>query len=140
MNENIVLKSVLKLLLPVVILFAFYIQVGGETSPGGGFQSGVILASGLIAYSFAYGIEKLQKIVKPQLVRVASVCGVAVYAITGVAAVMMDGHFLDYSAFMVDKIVAQKSGVMIVEAGVGITVFAVIMSIFYSFALRVEDA
>jgi multicomponent Na+:H+ antiporter subunit B len=140
MIEQVVLKVVVRLLLPFIFIYAFYIQFHAEVSPGGGFQSGIILAAAFIAYSFVHNLESLQRIIPQTLVRVLSSVGLFIYVGCGVTSMFMGGRFLDYSVFFTDKIQAQKLGVMIVELGIGITVFSVIMIIFYAFGERSGDA
>lgn len=139
MNDHLILKVVIKLLMPFIVMYAFYIQFHGEVSPGGGFQSGIILAAIFIVYSFVNDLDSLQKIIPSVLVRILSGVGVLIYVGVGVVAMLMGGEFLDYSVFFTDQLQAQRFGVMIVELGVGITVFSVIMIIFYSFCQRSVD-
>ena len=82
----------------------------------------------------------MQKIIPEALVKILSLSGVALYASVGIVSMLMGGRFLDYSSLLTDKITAQETGVMIVEFGIGITVFAVIMMLFYCFAQRSPDA
>ena len=53
-----VLKTVVSFIIPYLILYAIYIQLNGEVSPGGGFQAGVIFASGIIAFDLLNGSKK----------------------------------------------------------------------------------
>ena len=46
--ENRLLKIGVEVLFPLIILFGFYIIIHGHLSPGGGFQGGVIIASGFL--------------------------------------------------------------------------------------------
>jgi multicomponent Na+:H+ antiporter subunit B len=47
-ESNFMLKTAAKLLFPIILLFGIYIMVYGHLSPGGGFQGGVIIASGVL--------------------------------------------------------------------------------------------
>jgi len=47
-QSNFMLKTASKLLFPIIILYGVYIMVYGHLSPGGGFQGGVIIASGVL--------------------------------------------------------------------------------------------
>lgn len=47
-ESNFILQTASKLLFPVIILFGVYVMVYGHLSPGGGFQGGVIIASGVL--------------------------------------------------------------------------------------------
>ena len=47
-ESNFILQTASKLLFPIIMLFGVYIMVYGHLSPGGGFQGGVIIASGVL--------------------------------------------------------------------------------------------
>ena len=47
-ESNFMLKSASKLLFPIILLYGVYVMVYGHLSPGGGFQGGVIVASGVL--------------------------------------------------------------------------------------------
>ncbi len=51
---SIILTAGTKLVLPLIILFGAYVFVHGHLSPGGGFQGGVIIASGILLYMVAF--------------------------------------------------------------------------------------
>ena len=55
MRQKIVLREVSDLLIAPVLIFALYVQWHGDFGPGGGFQAGVIFASGVILYALIYG-------------------------------------------------------------------------------------
>lgn len=55
--DNFLLKTGVKVLFPLIILFGFYIIIHGHLSPGGGFQGGVIIASGFLLMFLANGNE-----------------------------------------------------------------------------------
>lgn len=46
--DNTLLKIGVEILFPLIILFGVYIIIHGHLSPGGGFQGGVIIASGFL--------------------------------------------------------------------------------------------
>ena len=134
--NDVVLRIVVRLLLPMILMYALYIQLHGEYSPGGGFQAGVIFAAGFIVYSLVHDLDSVKKIIPPLFVRITAALGIFLYAGIGVLTMGMGGKFLDYSALHSDKLSGQNIGIMLVELGVGLTVFAVIMLIFYSFGER----
>ena len=47
-ESNFMLKVASQLLFPIIMLFGIYIMIYGHLSPGGGFQGGVIIASGVL--------------------------------------------------------------------------------------------
>ena len=55
MSSGPVAKAAARLLVPMIFIFGFYVVVHGHLSPGGGFQGGAIVATGvaLLVASFA---------------------------------------------------------------------------------------
>lgn len=47
-QSNFMLRSASKILFPIIMLFGIYVMTYGHLSPGGGFQGGVIIASGVL--------------------------------------------------------------------------------------------
>ena len=47
-QSNFMLQTASKLLFPIIMLFGIYVMIYGHLSPGGGFQGGVIVASGVL--------------------------------------------------------------------------------------------
>jgi multicomponent Na+:H+ antiporter subunit B len=60
------------------------------------------------------------------------------YAGVGLAGILLGGNFLDYSVLAADPVRGQLRGILLVEAGVGMTVAGVMLKIFYMFAGRGE--
>ena len=55
MRDNPVLRVVTKITIPLILLFALYVQFHGDYGPGGGFQAGVIFAAAFILYALVFG-------------------------------------------------------------------------------------
>ena len=67
--------------------------------------------------------------------------GVLLYAAVGVWCLFKGGNFLDYNALDPEHPShGQHLGILLVELGVGITVFSAMLMIFYKFALRGKEA
>ena len=58
MKRQSILRVVSKLLIPYILLFAFYVQFHGDYGPGGGFQAGVIFAAAFILYGLVFGLRR----------------------------------------------------------------------------------
>ncbi len=138
MKHHHVLHVVAKLLLPFILMFALYVQFHGDFGPGGGFQAGVIFAAGFILYAIVYGVDTARKVAPMPLVRALVALGVLLYAGTGVAGIVLGGNYLNYSVLAHDPVHGQHLGIMIIEFGVGTTVAAVMLLIFYCFAGRAK--
>ena len=133
MEHHRILRVVAKLLLPAILLFALYVQFHGDFGPGGGFQAGVIFAAGFVLYALVFGAEAVRRVISPELVRVLSAIGVLLYAGVGVLGILGGSTYLDYDVLSHDPVHGQHLGILLVEAGVGITVAAVMIGLFYAF-------
>lgn len=133
-----VLRVVAKLIIPLTILFALYVQFHGDFGPGGGFQAGVIAAAAFILYALVFSLSHAIRVVSPKFLQVLASFGVLLYASVGIYSMLKGGHFLDYNKLAADPLAGQHYGIIIIELGVGIAVFAVMLSMFYAFASQVE--
>ena len=131
-----ILPIMAKLLVPYILLFALYVQFHGDFGPGGGFQAGVIFAAGIILYALTFGLRESMLLISPGLIRALAAFGVLLYGGTGVASFFLGGNFLNYSVLAHDPLHGQHYGIIIIELGVGITVAAVMLSIYYAFMSR----
>jgi multicomponent Na+:H+ antiporter subunit B len=136
MKHNLVLRFITKYLFPVIALFALYVQFHGDYGPGGGFQAGVILSVAFILYAMVFGMETIEQVLPLGVLRILASTGVLIYSGTGVATLLMGGNFLDYDILLQRPIEGQHIGIMVIELGVGITVSAVMLIIFYAFSDR----
>jgi multicomponent Na+:H+ antiporter subunit B len=133
MKELIVLRVIAKLFFPLILLFALYVQFHGDYGPGGGFQAGVIFATGFILYAMAFSLEQAERILPPHLLRIVMALGVILYAGVGFLSLLLGGSFLNYSVLAEDPVQGQHLGILLVEFGVGLTVTSVMITLYYAF-------
>jgi multicomponent Na+:H+ antiporter subunit B len=63
-----IVKTVSNVALPIVLIFGLYVIAHGHLTPGGGFQGGAVVASGLAMILVAYGsIWTMQRIKEKRL-------------------------------------------------------------------------
>ena len=139
MIEKVLLRVVAKLLIPMILLFALYVQFHGDYGPGGGFQAGVILAVAFILYALIFGVPMARRTISASASRTMLALGVMIYIGTGFAAMLMGGEFLNYSVFAHAHEHGQHWGIFSVEFGVGLTVAGAMITIFYTFAGHSAD-
>ena len=139
MIEKTVLRVVAKLLIPLIILFALYVQFHGDFGPGGGFQAGVIFATAFILYGLIFNVKTAKLAIPSAATRAMLSLGVILYAGTGIATMLMGGEFLDYSVLAKTSLAGQHLGILLVELGVGMTVASAMITIFFTFAGHVKD-
>jgi len=139
-RDNPVLRVVTKITIPLILLFALYVQFHGDYGPGGGFQAGVIFAAAFILYALVFGTPAARRVVPPTLLRAVTALGLILFAGVGTVSQLLGSQFLDYDALAVDPLLGQHIGVFLVELGVGITVAAVMITLFLAFAGRQDES
>ncbi len=133
-DRHRVLRVVGKQVIPAILLYACYIQAHGDFGPGGGFQAGVVFASGLMLYMLLVGIDEAERVIKPKVLERLIALGLLLYGGTGLLNIIQGGAFLDYRTMAHDAVHGLHYGILAVELGVGITVTAVITTIIFTFA------
>ena len=110
-------------------MFGLYVIAHGHSSPGGGFQGGVILASSFILLTIAYGIDEIKRRCSLATVTLMTSSGILLYAGIGMICLLLGANYLDYGVLPLTE--PRSIGMLGIEIGVGITVMAVLVSIFY---------
>lgn len=136
MKHHIILRVIAKLGIPFIIVFALYVQFHGDFGPGGGFQAGVIFGAAFVLYALIFGLDNALKVAPMNLVIFFIAAGLLLFAGVGVATLFLGGKFLDYDVLALDPVAGQHLGILMVELGVGITVAAVMIAVFFTFADR----
>ena len=127
-------KIAANIIFPFVIIFATYIQINGEFSPGGGFQAGAIFASMIVSYNLIF--DKL--LLSEKALMNLAIFGVLIYIGVGVFSILFGYNFLDYNFINIDYKIAQSIGIFIIELGVFLTVSCGLSMIYFAF-LKEED-
>lgn len=141
-DHHMILRVIAKCLLPLILIYAFYVQFHGEVGPGGAFQAGVVLAVALILYALVFGLTATMRAVPPWFTRGLAGVGVMIYAGVGFWALLSGGEYLEYQALFGEEPGGhhgQHAGIIIIEIGVLCAVSGAMTTIFYALAGRVAD-
>ncbi|MCD6486741.1 MAG: Na(+)/H(+) antiporter subunit B [Syntrophobacterales bacterium] len=134
-SEDIIIRTVSRILVPFIQLFALYVIAHGHYSPGGGFQGGVILGASLVLLLITYGPSDTRRHISGKSVAVFSSLGVLIYSGIGFICLLLLGNYLDYGKLSgilhVTPAEARSLGILGIEIGVGFTVMAIMFSIFF---------
>jgi len=132
--SDLIIKTVCRIIIPFIQLYALYVVAHGDFSPGGGFQGGVIFGSSLILLAISYDLKTLVNRIKEKVFGIYAAIGVLIYVGIGAICMPMGGNFLDYSRLAPlvpgDPHHIRALGMLGIEIGVGIAVTAV-MAIIY---------
>jgi multicomponent Na+:H+ antiporter subunit B len=136
LRHYLIPRLVGRMLIPFILLFGLYVQFHGDYGPGGGFQAGAIIAAAMILYAILEGEDRALEVLPRRMLTGLIAGGALLYGAVGVAGILMGGNFLDYSVLSSNPVAGQHLGILLIEAGVGITVTGVLLSIFHAFAAR----
>jgi len=140
--HDLIIKTMCRLLVPFIQLFALYVIAHGHHSPGGGFQGGVMLGASVIVLAMSQDLRTAVRRLREKVDALLCATGVFIYAGTGALCLLLGANFLDYSALApllhVDPIMARSHGIFIVEIGVGLAVMATMIWIYCNVSSRGE--
>ena len=135
-SHDVIVKTLARLLMPFMVVFALYVVMHGHHSPGGGFQGGVILAAGFVLLVISHGLEQTRKRMSEKVAEIISSIGVLIYGGIGVLCLILGGNYLDYGTLSkllgVTPAEARSLGILGVEIGVALAVMAVMCTVFFA--------
>ncbi len=140
-HNRIIVGTTCRVIVPVVQIFGLYVIAHGHSSPGGGFQGGVILAASFILVALGGNLEvALSRLSEKNYLTLASL-GVVIYAGIGVLPQVLGRNFLDYG--VLQKLLltdgpemARYHSILGVEIGVALTVMSILFAIYANLSSR----
>ncbi len=136
--EDVIIQTLCRLLIPFMQVFALYVIAHGHHSPGGGFQGGCILGASFILLCIAYDTREAKRRMSEKLNEIFCSLGVIIFGGIGVVCLILGANYLDYGILHkllpVNIPVARSLGILGIEIGVGFTVMAAMISIFFNLA------
>ena len=140
-HKDLITRTIVRLLVPFIQLFAIYVVMHGHHSPGGGFQGGVMLGASFILLAITFDLRTALKRIGERKNILLANAGLFIYAGIGALCLVLGLNFLDYSALIsilpaTDRIMAHSHGMLGIEIGVAIAVMAIMVIIFANLASR----
>jgi multicomponent Na+:H+ antiporter subunit B len=133
-SDDVIVKTLARILMPFIVVYALYVVMHGHHSPGGGFQGGVILAASFVLLGITHGVDKMKEKMSEKTAGVMSSIGVFIYGGIGLLCLILGGNYLDYGKLkrilMVSPAQARSLGILGVEIGVALAVMSVMCIIF----------
>lgn len=94
-----ILQTGVRVLLPLILMFGVYIFINGHLTPGGGFQGGVVIATGILAFILVNPEGKIHDLILQLL---ESISGFG-YVFLGLLGLFLASGFLDNSILPLGK-------------------------------------
>lgn len=133
-----ILNTASQVLVPIIILFGVYVFINGHLSPGGGFQGGAIIASGLVLMFIA---QPKKEMGHKMINIIESISGVS-FVLLGVAGIIFAGGFLDNKILSLGKFgtLFSAGAIPIIYIFVGLKVGSELTSIAFSLKENQNEA
>lgn len=137
MNErpaSVIFATGARYILPLMLLFAFFILLRGHNEPGGGFIGGLVVACGFALFSLAYSVADARQILRVEPIQLIG-WGLLIALFSGLPALLlglpfMTGLWPDFAIPAIGKVGTPT----IFDVGVFLVVIGVILNVVFSLA------
>ena len=130
-----ILQTAVRLLMPLLLLFAVFLLLRGHNQPGGGFVGGLVVAASFVLYSIAFGVEAARRAL---LVRPSMLLGVGLLVafVSGLPAVVAGHAFMTalWTTVAVGSMVIAVGTPLVFDVGVFLAVIGVVLTIVFTLA------
>lgn len=128
---SVIVKTSGRALAPFILIYGAYVTLFGANSPGGGFQGGVLLASGVILVLVTHGRKEVKRL--SENIAWFDTFGAFVFLIVGLMGIMVGG------AFFTNLFPNTRTMTLLLDIVISLKVFAGLVALFiYFFGLGVE--
>ena len=133
-EPDLIVTNTVRLIVPVIQIFAFYVLAHGHVSPGGGFQGGVLMGASFILVALSWDLETALARFPMNRCIIVAAAGILLYGGIGLLSMFLGGEFLDYAelekVLPVSREMARYHAMLGVEIGVGLTVTAIMFALY----------
>jgi len=82
-----IVRTVANQLILFILIFGLYVIMHGHLTPGGGFQGGAVVVSGVVMLLVAFSSKDLQKSLRERFLSIMESTGALIFAILGFAGI-----------------------------------------------------
>ena len=137
-HDSVIVRTMSRILIPLIQIFALYVLFFGQYGPGGGFVGGVMLGTSLILGILVYGPKGEPCIAATKLTHGDGI-GLIIFAGVGGLCLILGGQFLNYSSLefpWVDNEARKRYlGILMTQIGVAVDIAVTAISIVFSLSL-----
>lgn len=94
MRKTDILEVVARKLAPYMFLFGLYLVTFGDRSPGGGFQGGAVIASGVILIAMGQGADRAGRLFPVSVLQSVETLSFAAFLLVGIMGIVLGIGFL----------------------------------------------
>lgn len=134
MRNSLILSTAVKYLIPLLLIFSFFLLLRGHNEPGGGFVGGLIAAAAYALYTIANGVENAKQFLRLEPLFLIAL-GLLIALVSGLIS-LFAGEIFMTGLWMKNEIpVIGKIGTPILfDVGVYFLVLGIVTKIIFSLA------
>ena len=137
-HDSPIVRTMSRLLIPLIQLFALYLLFFGQYGPGGGFVGGVMLGASLILWVLVFGPEASSYLLAKKVLHGDGI-GLIIFAGVGGLCLIGGGEFLNYSNLKIPWVDGDSArrylGIQLTQVGVAVDIAVTAISIVFSLSL-----
>lgn len=138
MKSSLILTTTVKYLVPLLLIFSFFLLLRGHNEPGGGFAGGLVAASAYALFAIANGVGEAKKLLKFNPLKLIAT-GLTIAYISGMISLFAGERFMTGLWLENEIPVIGKLGTpLIFDTGVFILVLGISTMIIFSLAEEEE--
>nr|WP_221401488.1 Na+/H+ antiporter subunit A [Paenibacillus phyllosphaerae] len=130
-SNDVILRTVSKVAIFIILVFAVYLFFTGHHHPGGGFIGALMTAAALILLTMAFGMATIREVIPWDFKRLTAV-GLLIAILTGAGSFLFDAPFLSHSFGYFNLPLLGKTELataVLFDLGVYLTVIGITMTI-----------
>jgi multicomponent Na+:H+ antiporter subunit B len=133
-----ILQTAVRLLMPLLLLFAVFLLLRGHNQPGGGFVGGLVVAASFVLYAIAFGVDAARRALLVQPSRLLGI-GLLVALLSGLPGVIGGDPFMTavWTSFDTGSTVIDLGTPLLFDIGVFLAVIGVVLTIVLTLAAAV---
>ncbi|MDQ7793751.1 MAG: MnhB domain-containing protein [bacterium] len=137
-TDDPILRTVARLVIPFVQVYAVYVITHGHVSPGGGFAGGTILGGSFVLYLFVFGPGRAARKLSPARGEMVEGLTALWYILVGLGGLLLGASFLANAAAGFPLGVPGKllsgGAIWLIGLGIGLKVAATVANLFLHLA------
>ncbi|MCX7610568.1 MAG: Na+/H+ antiporter subunit B [Ignavibacterium sp.] len=131
---SVILSTASKYLLPLLLIFSFFLLLRGHNEPGGGFVGGLVAAAAYALYFIGNGVGEAEKLLKVEPIKLIAV-GLLIALLSTIPSLFVGKDFMTGIWLKNNFPVVGKVGTpFIFDVGVYLLVLGISLKIIFSLA------
>lgn len=130
-TNDVILQTTVKIVVFIILVFAFFLLNAGHNEPGGGFVGALMAASGVVLLFLAFDLETIKKVL-PINFQYVTACGLLLGFLTALGAIFFRYPLLTHTFGYFDLPLLGKTELttaLIFDIGVFLTVVGATMTV-----------